>query len=93
MRLNKHEQTAIKNTILSFDRNSKIVLFGSRADDTKKGGDIDLLVLSEKLTFDDKLRILSRLYDELGEQKIDLILAKNKSKPFVKIALETGVYL
>ncbi len=78
---------------MSFDRNSKIVLFGSRADDTKKGGDIDLLVLSEKLTFDDKLKILNKLYLELGEQKIDLVLAKNKSKPFVKIALEEGIYL
>jgi predicted nucleotidyltransferase len=93
MRLNKLEQSTIKNTILSFDKDSKIVLFGSRADDNKKGGDIDLLVLSEKLTFDDKLKILNRLYQEMGEQKIDLTIAKDSNRPFVKIALENGVYL
>jgi predicted nucleotidyltransferase len=93
LRLKKSEQELIKNTILSFDKNSKVVLFGSRADNSKKGGDIDLLVLSEKLTFDDKLKILTKLYFDLDEQKIDLIITNNLSNPFVKIALENGVYL
>lgn len=75
------------------DSNSRIILFGSRADDTKKGGDIDLLIYSEKLVFEDKLKILAKLYEKLGEQKIDILIAKNNKNPFVKLAESTGVEL
>ena len=68
-------------------------LFGSRVDDSKKGGDIDLLVMSDRLTRDDKRRIKTRLYELIGEQKIDILLAADDSDPFVKLALETGVKL
>jgi predicted nucleotidyltransferase len=93
MRLSKSEQNIIKNTILGFDKDSRIVLFGSRTDDNKKGGDIDLLILSQKLTFDDKLKILNKLYVELGEQKIDLKFSNMIDKISLKIILRTGIYL
>ena len=61
--------------------------------DDKKGGDIDLLVLSQKITEQDRRKIKLSLYDALGEQKIDLLIAADTSKPFVRIALENGVLL
>jgi uncharacterized protein len=93
MRLSPDEIKAIKETIQSFDSKAKIWLYGSRIDDHKRGGDIDLLIFSQILNFSDKLKIKSRLYEKIGEQKIDLLIAKDESKPFVRIALENAVLL
>ncbi len=93
MRLKDSEQIAILSTVKSLDPNARIYLFGSRVDDTKKGGDIDLLVMSDSLTREDKRTIKIKLYDLLGEQKIDIVLATDDSDPFVKLAIETGVKL
>ena len=93
MRLKDFEQAAIVSTVQRLDINARVYLFGSRVDDAKKGGDIDLLVMSDKLSKDDKRRIKMELYELLGEQKIDLLLASDDSDPFVKLALDTGVKL
>ena len=93
MRLKDSEQVVILSTVKSLDENARVYLFGSRVDDTKKGGDIDLLVISDKLTRDDKRTIKIKLYELLGEQKIDIVLAADDSEPFVKLALGTGVEL
>ena len=93
MRLKDSEQKAILSTVKSLDNNASVYLFGSRVDDTKKGGDIDLLVLSDRLTSDNKRTIKMKLYELLGEQKIDLLIAADDSDPFVKLALGTGVKL
>lgn len=74
MRLSKEEIKIIKKSILDIDPNAQIKLFGSRTDDTKLGGDIDLLLISDKLTFSDKLTILINIKKYLGERKIDIIL-------------------
>jgi len=93
MRLKDSEQVAIVTTIKCLDNNARVFLFGSRVDDTKKGGDIDLLVMSDRLTSDDKRTIKMKLYELLGEQKIDLVLAADDSDPFVKLALSKGILL
>lgn len=46
MRLDPKEIETLKSSLKELDRNAKIYLFGSRIDDNKKGGDIDLLVIS-----------------------------------------------
>ena len=93
MRLTEKEITTIRETILDIDRAADIYLFGSRADDRRSGGDIDLLIASDKLTDDDRRKIRLRLYDRLGEQKIDIVLAQNASEAFVRIAKAEGVRL
>lgn len=93
MRLSLKEQYHITETIHHFDPKAAIYLFGSRVDNSKKGGDIDLLVLSKKLGLIEKIRIKTRLYKLLGEQKIDLIIAQDISKPFISIALEQALLL
>ncbi|MGH2575958.1 MAG: nucleotidyltransferase domain-containing protein [Ignavibacteria bacterium] len=93
MRLKENELSAIKKTISGFDPKAKIFLFGSRTDDEKKGGDIDVLILSEKINLGDKIKILKTLNNSIGEQKIDIVIAKDDSKPFIKLALEKGVEL
>lgn len=42
MRLNPDELQAIRRTLLGADPAGQIRLFGSRADDNRRGGDIDL---------------------------------------------------
>ena len=52
MRLKTFEVAAIKDAVYEFDQEAKIYLFGSRADDAKRGGDIDLFILSNKISRD-----------------------------------------
>jgi predicted nucleotidyltransferase len=93
MRLSKSEVEAIKSTVHNLDADAQITLFGSRADNSKRGGDIDLLIMSQKLTDRDARPIRLGLYDKLGEQKIDIVIAKDTSDAFVRIALAEGIVL
>jgi len=93
LRLTEYEIKTIKQTVLALDCHAKIHLFGSRVDSSKKGGDIDLLIFSQKLNYDDKLHIKMQLFEQIGEQKIDIVIAKDTSDPFVRIAFKQGVML
>ena len=93
MRLTDKEQSAIREVICKADPDAKVWLFGSRADDNAKGGDIDLLILSDTLSIADKSKIRLALYKKIGEQKIDLVIAEDDTDPFTRIALAEGVLL
>ena len=93
MRINKEEIKAIKDAVSRLDRETRIYLFGSRIHDYKRGGDIDLLIISDKLTYDDRIEIKKILFDRIGEQKLDILIESDLSKPFVKRALEEGMLL
>lgn len=93
MRLNAFEQKTIVNAVKDEDNEAEIYLFGSRVDDKELGGDIDILVLSSIIDFDGKLRIKTKIFNSLEEQKIDLIIVDNTSEPFAQIALEKGIKL
>jgi predicted nucleotidyltransferase len=93
LRLAKFEIDAIKQSVHGLDPKAKIFLFGSRADDTKKGGDIDLLILSSSISSSDKIKIKAALFKRLEEQKIDITIAADAEKPFVRLALKNGVSL
>ena len=93
MRLTEQEQQTIRQVIQSYDPQAQVLLFGSRTDPNKKGGDIDLLVISAKLGFTDKLNILADLHDQLGEQKIDLLLDKDGTGDFAGTILPTAIEL
>ena len=93
MRLTEQEQTTIKQVIHHYDPQARALLFGSRTDPDKKGGDIDLLVISAKLGFTDKLNILADLHGQLGEQKIDLLLDKDGTGDFARTIIPTAIEL
>ena len=95
MRLTADQIRVIREAILDRDPEAKILLFGSRVDDAAKGGDIDLLVLSDCLGFCDVWPLRSRILDQIGWQKLD-ILIKSKTgegSAIRRIAIEEGVLL
>lgn len=93
MRLSQQDKRSIKSIISNFDPQAEVYIFGSRADPLKKGGDIDILVISTCIKDADRRRIKVNLYDALGEQKIDLLIVKDLTDNFAKHAFETGIKL
>ena len=93
MRINQTERQAIRQAIIEIDPRAEIYLHGSRADDNARGGDIDLLVISQTMQLQDKLSVLAKLHRALGEQKIDLSIFPDLSKPFARIARQDGTPL
>ncbi|BBL70269.1 nucleotidyltransferase family protein [Methylogaea oryzae] len=93
MRLSETERQAIRSAVAARDPVATVFLFGSRADDAAKGGDIDLLVLSRSIDLMAKLDILGELHSRLGERRIDLAVYPDLSAPFARIARQNGVPL
>ena len=93
MRLKKTEIEAIKITVKKFDTDAAIYLFGLRTDDEKKGGDIDLLIVSGKIKLNEKIKIRTSLYKIIGEQKIDLVAASELNTAFLKYVYERSIQL
>jgi uncharacterized protein len=93
MRITASEHRSILDVVAVFDPDATVYLFGSRADDGRKGGDIDLLILSRRITFSDRRRLRLRLYDAIGEQKIDILLAPDTKDPMAGVAMSEGVRL
>ena len=96
MRLSKFEIKMIQKAFKETFEDGKIYLFGSRVDDSKRGGDIDLYVVPNGELcdlYDIKMRFLAMLQENIGEQKIDVIIAKDANRPIEKEALKQGVDL
>ena len=99
MRLDDKTREIIKSEVASQLGGDAIVrLFGSRVDDTQRGGDIDLLIEpSVSLThrIQAECRLSARLHIKLGGRKVD-VLIKDPLKPLLPIhdqALRNGIVL
>lgn len=72
MRLTEETKNIIIEAVCQFfSQAEKIILFGSRVDDSKRGGDIDILVqtpVSTAVAFEEKIRAAAALQLRLGEQ-------------------------
>ena len=90
MRLREFERSTIVSAIRSVDPNAKIWLFGSRARDDRRGGDIDIAVLSSQIGRRQKRAIRHAICDALGEQKLDMVVASHSTDPFFALATSTG---
>jgi len=92
MRLLKEERKAISEAVAKFDSEAKVYLFGSRVDDTKRGGDIDVLVISDKIDKHSLFLIEEEIFKKIEEQKIDFVLSGGGRKnPFAELILRKGV--
>ncbi len=93
MRLSNLEKKSIIDTILYHDPEAEIYLYGSRCDDKKRGGDIDIAIVSDEITKSEKSKIRLTLYNLIGEQKIDIVSGKITESVFLEKAVRTGVLL
>lgn len=96
MRLTQHEQASILKAFYSVFGEGKIYLFGSRVDDTKRGGDIDLYLCPKDdsdTMFQKKISFLVKVQTLIGEQKIDVVMAKDENRLIEKVALKEGILL
>jgi len=99
VRLSAREIEVIRATVtrLLGDRTC-IRIFGSRARKDEKGGDIDILIETERQLPNrvaSVCRLVSELQMQLGDQKIDVIIIdpETREQPIHQIARQTGVML
>jgi predicted nucleotidyltransferase len=99
MRLTPDQVHAIKETAATvLGAGARVVLFGSRVDDAKKGGDIDLLFETDHRV-SNHVATVGALYvaliHKLGDRKIDILLkdAATPTAPVLTIARQTGIQL
>ncbi|WP_069470859.1 hypothetical protein [Candidatus Marithrix sp. Canyon 246] len=97
MRLSKTQISAILKAKEKFFADSKIYLFGSRIDDSRCGGDIDLYILSEYRIVNGikkKIDFLVLLKSLIGDQKIDVVLADHsQNRAIDQIVKKEGIEL
>jgi len=94
VRLSFDEIKRLKDKLASLSPKAKLYLFGSRVDDTKKGGDIDLLVVSDELSKKDIRTLRVDFFTKFGEQKIDILLENGMfTNPFHKLIFDKAVLL
>lgn len=98
MRLTDFEIKNIKEIFFEVFKNGEIYLFGSRVDDSLKGGDIDLYIkpkcpLSIQDILNKKSKFKIKLEDKIGEQKIDVVVSKEITRLIEQEALQKGIKL
>lgn len=98
MRLTEAERCAIKSAVAEyFGTDLPVRLFGSRVDDTKRGGDIDIAVDVPvgRATFNDEIGLIGALSRHMEDRKIDILLLEGgvPREPIEEIALRDGVLL
>jgi predicted nucleotidyltransferase len=96
MRLHKKEQQLIIETLKNSISDAVIYLFGSRADENRRGGDIDLFLLTNNdVSLKDKIDLLVQLECNGIERKVDLIIQSpnQKRERLYKEVLQKGIRL
>ena len=74
----------------TFMPGTAVFLFGSRVDDSKRGGDIDLLVeipgtMPPAELVRSRTRFVSRIYRLLDEQRIDVVMTTQYPQDFREV--------
>ena len=94
MRLSDEQVIALKEKLHTLSSEAKLYLFGSRVDDTKRGGDIDLLIVDPVLTKRDLRTLRVDFFQHFGEQKLDIVLDNGEFKNlFSKYVFKKAVLL
>jgi predicted nucleotidyltransferase len=87
MRLSEIERNSLEDAIKDVD--AEVYLFGSRVDNSKKGGDIDILVFSNENPLKLSQKIANHFFSQL-DSKIDvLVLDRNNLSTSQRAFLNT----
>ena len=88
MRLQKRETKIIKEVVKKiFGSETEVYLFGSRINDEKKGGDIDLFIVADKPSYENKIKALAGLKREL-HKSVDIVLHRNYDRDIEQEAIK-----
>jgi len=87
MRLSNKEITIIKKIITDIFGESTIYLFGSRLDNNKKGGDIDLFIIAKDSSLEQKIKAIVKIERALYKP-VDIILHRDFDRDIEKEALK-----
>lgn len=98
MRLEPHEADAVRRAAReAFGESAVVRVFGSRADDAARGGDLDLYVEVDpgRATLDAEFRFLDIIERPLDELRVDLLVRERDRppRPIERIALRDGIVL
>ncbi len=100
MRITEQERKAALDEISArFGKGSHVWLFGSRTDDSKRGGDVDIYVEVEQAPGGSRVRsridATVALEDIFSGVSVDLVVRyrQDPEKPIHRIAKDTGVAL
>jgi len=97
MRLSLSQTLAIQKLVKeSLGASSEVWLFGSRVDDSKRGGDVDLYIESaQPCGLEKKLSLMTKIQLLVGMRKVDLIVktASSPDRPIYATAKSEGVRL
>lgn len=91
MRLNKNEVELIRDTIDGFLGNVRVYLFGSRLNEKRQGGDIDLFIDAEGMDYVTKLKLRAKL-KQLLHKPVDIVYHTDYSRDIEREARK-GVIL
>lgn len=95
MRITQEQARLIREEVRgNLGADARIWLFGSRVDDARRGGDIDLYVeINGRVALRQKLRCKYRLEEQL-DLHVDLVVKEpGQEKPIFALAQKQGVLL
>jgi len=89
MRLSKEEVKIIKRVVKQNFGEAKVYLFGSRLNENKRGGDIDLFIISSnnQNLLQKKIKTISKL-ERVLYKPVDIVVHKNYTKSIEQEALK-----
>jgi predicted nucleotidyltransferase len=94
LRLSTREIKIIRSKVQAIFGEALVYLFGSRVDESKKGGDIDLYIISKVQDdlFRKKIK-LKTLLEDLLYKPVDIIVSTDKERLIEKEAIKKGIIL
>lgn len=95
MRLSSEAVHVIQEAFLRVFEKGELYLFGSRVDDSRKGGDIDLYVVADHRDRmgEKRIEFLTQIKRQIGDQHIDLVIERGTKRPIDEIATSQGLLL
>lgn len=95
MRITTEQAGFLRDSIREIVPEAEVRLFGSRADDSQRGGDIDILVIGDRrLSLRERINIQAKFWKEFGEQKLDIATFTNEDDDtFKQLALMDSILL
>jgi len=94
MRITSEQKSHIVDAVSRADPAASVYLFGSRTQDVAKGGDIDLLVISQnKMDIMTLIKLRVELAEGLEDFPFDLVVKEDWTDPFTRLIRPQAIRL